>query len=563
MWSHIGSLVPAQANTIKTEGSLPPVVLSIRSSVYASLACLDMSEFFFKYEHAFRTRRVKCDEQKPLCRRCFQAGRLCGGYNHETKSSLSSALRPALKIGVTADSHAERLSYLAAHVLSLDNSGHPLQEGGVWGRIFLQLSSQVECVKAAAVAFGAAYESSQINAISKGPCCTWRYYGSALARLRSDFHNETVGPESLVLASMILACVEILSQHEQNAFTHFLGAVQILTKTEEHRRGASSADILSTIKDALVKMNLLIGSYGLSQTPQFMYLEFPEAVAGAAAGDDAFREPELAMDAAMHCLYRSYQFIESAAQLRYTYPSWKDHDPIMCKSQSDAVTQCRSVLDNLAALATRLQTRYSSATSTLRDSETLAEIYAIRTQLTSALIFLLCAHSPYETAYDEHHDRFRSIISDAAASARLRRRTKPSAFKRFSTRPGIVSPLFIVSIKCRDPSLRALATTMLNEQSREGPADGQILAAIGARLAALEAFASVPSSPGALLAACNVGEGQRVHGYSVPPPRFNGEGRRVVDVIFSRPNPPLVQGWGHVDYSCQDGWIYWSEPIDI
>ena len=193
----------------------------------------------------------------------------------------------------------------------------------------------------------------------------------------------------------------------------------------------------------------------------------------------------------------------------------------------------------------------------------LAEIYAVRTQLTSALIFILCAHSPYETAYDDHHDRFRSIISDAAASARLRRRTKFNAFKRFSTRPGIVSPLFIVSVKCRDPSLRALATTVLNEQSREGPADGQILAAIGARLAALETSSTAPSSAGASLTACDIVEGHRIHGYSVPPPSLNGKGRRVVDVIFQRPNPPLVQGWGHVDYSCPDGWIYWSEPVEI
>ena len=506
-----------------------------------------------------RTRRVKCDEQKPLCRRCVQAGRLCGGYNHESKSS--GALQPALKMGVIADSHTERLSYLAAHVLSLDNDGCPLQKDGVWGCIFLQLSNQVECVKAAAAAFGAAYESSLNNAIEKSPCSAWRYYGSALARLQSDFNNETAGPESLALASIILACVEILSQHEQNAFAHFLGAVQTLTKTYQRRQRAlgPSADILSTIKDELVKFDVLIGSYAMSQTPAFMYLESQ----GAAAGDDAFREPELAINAAMFCLHRSYQFIESAARLRYTYPSWKEHDPIMCKGQSDAVTQCRSVLDGLAALATRLQARYSSATSTLRDSETLAEIYALRTQLTSTIIYILCVHNPFQTGYDEHQDGFRSIVSDAAASARLRRRTQTSAFKRFSTRPGIVSPLFIVSMKCRDPPLRALATTMLHEQGREGPTDGQIMAAIGVRLAALETSASVPSSPGAPLAACNVLEEQRVHGYGVSPPRLNGEGRRVVDVEFSRPKLPLVQRWGHVDYSCLDNWIFWSETIDI
>ncbi|KAH8884183.1 hypothetical protein GQ53DRAFT_405831 [Thozetella sp. PMI_491] len=504
-----------------------------------------------------KTRRVKCDEQKPLCRRCVQAGRLCGGYSHESKSS--SVLQPVLKTGVIADSNTERLSHLAAHVLSLDNNGRPLQEDDVWGRIFLQLSNQVECVKAAAAAFGAAYESSLDNTLAKGPGSAWRYYGSALAKFQSDFVNETVGPESLALASIILACVEILSQHEQNAFAHFLGTIQILTKAYQCRQGATSADILSKIKDAVVKVNLMIGSYGLSRTPQFMYLDSEEA----AAGDDAFREPKLAMNAAMLCLHRSYQFIESASQMRYTYPGWKEHDPIMCKGQADAATQCRAVLDGLTALATRLQAEYSSTTSVPSDSETLAEIYAIRTQLMSTLIFILTVHSPYETIYDEHQDEFRSIVSDAAAAARLRRRTKPSAFKRFSTRPGIVSPLFIVAMKCRDPPLRAVATTLLSEQSREGPADGHILAAIGARMAALETSTSVPSSPGAPLAACNVLEEQRIHGYTVPHPRLNGEGRRVVDVLFQRPSPPLAQGWGHVDYSCQDGWAYWSEPIDI
>ncbi|KAI5462763.1 hypothetical protein BGZ63DRAFT_412534 [Mariannaea sp. PMI_226] len=503
------------------------------------------------------TRRVKCDEQKPLCRRCIQAGRLCGGYSRESKPS--SELRPALKIGVTANSQTERLSYLAAHVLSLDNDGLPLREDDAWGRIFLQLSNQVECVKAAAAAFGAAYESSLNGTIVEGPCSTWRYYGSALARLQSDYNGDTVGPESLALASMILACVEILSQHDENALAHFLGAVQIVTNAFERHLGAASSNILSAIKDALVKINLLVGSYALTQTPQLMLLVCPEVVTEV----DVFRDPELAINVAMLCLHRSYQFIQSTARLRYKYPSWREHDPARCKGQFDTVTECRSILDSLSTLATELQAQYSSATSTLRDSEMLAEIYAIRTQLMSTLIFTLCLHSPYETKYDEHQDRFRSIVSDAAASARLKRRSKPSAFKRFSTRPGIVSPLFFVSLKCRHPPVRALATAMLNEQSREGPADGQILAAVATRLTAIETSASITSSPGAPLAACNVLEEQRFHGYGVQASRSNNDGRRIVDVVFSRPNPPLLQGWGHVDYSCQDHWAFWSEPINM
>lgn len=519
---------------------------------YASSAILALSRLT-----RCRTRRVKCDEQKPLCRRCVQAGRLCGGYSYERKSS--AALQPALKVGVSADSQTERLSYLAAHVLSLGNDGRPLHEDGVWGRVFLQLSNQVECVKAAAAAFGAAYESSLNNAMVIRPSSAWRYYGSALTKLQSGFSNESVGLESLALASMILASVEILSQHEENAYIHFLGAVQILTETHQRRQGAPSSDILSTIKDGLVTIDVSIGSYGLSQTPQVMHVESQEAT----AGDGAFCEPEQTINTAMLCLHRSYQFIASAARLRYTYPSWTEHDADMCKGRSDAVARCRSVLDSLTVLATRLQAQYSSAAATPRDSETLAEIYAMRTQLTSTTIFLLCVHSPFQTRYDEHHDQFRSIVSDAAASARLRQRTRASAFNRFSSRPGIVGPLFMVSMKCRDPLLRALATTMLKEQGREGPTDGQIMAAIGAHVAALETSDIASSSPGASLTACDVLEGQRIHGYGVPPPRLDGEGRRVVDVQFSRPRVSLAEGWGQVDYTSLDNWIIWSEPIYV
>ena len=444
-------------------------------------------------------------------------------------------------------------------MLSLDNNGRPLQEDGVWGRIFLQLSNQVECVKAAAAAFGAAYESSLNNAVVQSPCSAWSYYGSALARLRLDFKNQTAGPESLALASIILACVEILSEHEQNAFTHFLGAVQILTSSQR-RLQAPSANILSTIKDELVRIDVSIGSYAMSQAPAFIHLGSQEA----ATGGDAFRDPELAINAAMLCLHRVHQFIGSATSRRYKHPSWPEHDPVMCKARSDAVSQCRTVIDGLTALATRLQVRYSTR-STLSDSEMLAEIYATRSQLTSSLIFIICIHSPFETTYDEQYDLFQSIISDAAASIRLRRQSKSSAFKRFSTRPGIISPLFMVSNKCRDPPLRALATEMLSEQGREGPTDGQIMAAIGARLAVLETSGSVPqaSSLGAPLAACDVVEGQRIHGYKMSPSRLDGEGRRSVDVEFSRPKVPLEQGWGHVDYSTLDSWIFWTEPLDL
>jgi hypothetical protein len=487
---------------------------------------------------------------------------LCGGFQND--GAFSTALQPALKAGLATDSDVDRLSYLAAHVLSLDNDGLPLHEDSVWGRIFLQQSDQIECVKVAAAAFGAAYEAALDDGILRSPRAAWISYGTALAKLQTDMENESAGPDSLALASMLLACAEILSQHEWSSFRHFLGAVEILTKSQEGRQQRETSDALQTIKGELVRTDILVGSYAMSATPVPMHLDFQ----GADLGLEASSKADQAINSALLCLHRSYQFIDSAAQLRYRHPSWEEHDAVMRKGRSDALDECHAILDSLTALVPSLQAQQSSTAATRHDAEALADVYAMRAQTTATTIYLLCIHTPYQTAYDAHLGLFRNIVSDAAASARLRSKSRANAFKRFSLRPGIVTPLFIVAEKCRDPPLRALAAAMLRDQGREGPTDGRIMAAVAVRLAALETAESIPSSPGAALVASDVLEEQRLHGYGlspvrVSPIRANGKGGRVVDVTFSRLKVPLPQGWGRVKYDGMDNWTLWTEPIEI
>lgn len=386
-----------------------------------------------------------------------------------------------------------------------------------------------------------------------------RHYGLALTGLRSAFATGTTNLESIALASMILACAEIMTQHEENALNHFLGAVQIVYNTSARADGRELSSEITSIKDELVKVDILIGSYGLTQTPQIARFE---GYGGNEPSDHVFREPHLASNAAMHCLYRSRQFIDAASKVRYVYPGWKDHDSALCDAQLAMVAQCQTVRDGLAGLAERLQAECASMKPSPKDDEVLADIYGLRTQITTTLIFVLCIHDPFQTVYDEHYALFQSIISDAAASSRLRRRARASALKRFSTRPGVVSPLFFVSMKSRDSSIRSLAMTVLKEQGREGPCDGHIMAAIGARIAALES-PQVTQSDGEQVQACDVLEEMRIHGHGVYPERVASDGRRVLDIEFSRPNPPLAQGWGTLDYADLKNWIIWRETVEI
>ena len=105
---------------------------------------------------------------------------------------------------------------------------------------------------------------------------------------------------SLALTSIMLASVEILSQHEQNAWAHFLGAVQIImeNRLEHGNQRLLDPAISSLLNNALVRINIVIAGYGLSRTPQRMYLKFQEA---ATSEDEAFHDPKLAIKAARDC----------------------------------------------------------------------------------------------------------------------------------------------------------------------------------------------------------------------------------------------------------------------
>lgn len=502
----------------------------------------------------FRARRVKCDEREPLCGRCIQAGRLCGGYNHDARSPSSSLLHPALKFGVASDRQTERLSYLAAYVLSLDRNGLLLQEHSIWGRPFLQLSNTVNCVKAAAAAFGAAYESHLLGKTRGRRLSIWYFYGSALRLLQSDLNGKVVSSEPLAITSLILACVEILGQHEQNALAHLLGAARILD-TNCRGRSTRYPGILGIIEQELFNVDILVANYNMSQPPVRMCHESH----GLSTAGDAFSKPETALRASILSLHSAYGFIARAAPLRYKSPSWIEHDSSMSLYRTTTLASLRAILDGLVRLTVKLRAKKNAAAAS-SGAQTLAEIYALICQVTSALIFILSIHSPYETIYDEHQHLFQSIISNAAASARLKRSSKPSVFNRFSARLGIIGPLSLVSMKARDPRLRTLAISMLNELGREGPADGPTMAAIGARLAAIEESAS-RSELGPQLTASDIHEEQRVHGIALKSPPVSEVGRRFLHVEFSMPNPPLLEGWTKADYSNQSSWRYLSDTI--
>ncbi|KAG9256934.1 uncharacterized protein F5Z01DRAFT_748510 [Emericellopsis atlantica] len=498
-----------------------------------------------------------------MCGRCVRGGRLCGGYDDEGRAhDASTVLQPALRDGARIEREVERLSHLASLVMSLDRDNRPLQHDRVWGRPFLQFSHSVHCAKAAAAAFGAAYEALLKGHIPQDHPPTLNYYGSALRQLQASVDDGSATPESCAVASLMLSGVEILSQHEANSFMHFLGACQILDTKRQGSSSPTASGVLEVVEEELVLIGVAVGGYTMSQTPAFMHLE-PQHT-HAADDDDAFSRTGSAIKASAYALHRAYNFIGRSGGPKHRYSDYAQRDPMFLRDQADVLAKLGAVCGSLETLTERLEARLSTkAESACETAMDLAEVYALRSQVTTTLIFLLCMHSPFESAHDTHRTLFQSIISNAAASIHTKDRIKSSTFSRFTCRPGVLGPLFIVSTKCRDPSLRRLATSMLKEQGREGPADGRTMAVISARLTQLEESAEPKTGPHFPRVAADIQERYRIHGYSVDGPQLIKDNKRVIRVSFSMPCPPLQEGWGSVDYAKVENWSFRSEDLEL
>ncbi|OCT53948.1 hypothetical protein CLCR_09932 [Cladophialophora carrionii] len=142
-----------------------------------------------------KVRKVKCDEEKPACRRCTSTGRKCDGYAPASASasvSASGSKSVSVRSGSSSSSNntspsrhaspsqapsadlfasdAERRSFAyfetrACHDLSLGGSFH----GEFWAREVLQAAVHYPSTRHLVVAIGAAFEGFQEStAVSSG-----------------------------------------------------------------------------------------------------------------------------------------------------------------------------------------------------------------------------------------------------------------------------------------------------------------------------------------------------------------------------------------------------------
>ncbi|KAL4939917.1 hypothetical protein BDV06DRAFT_230774 [Aspergillus oleicola] len=431
-----------------------------------------------------KVRRVKCDEQRPSCRKCEASGRVCDGYGIW---SSSPARTPAQKLvypprtlpglGQTEKQHLDRYQTLLTGKLTQPFGSH------FWGSVVLQVSLSEAAVLHAVIALTSAHELF-LQGLNFDDPFLLRHYNSAIHALTS----KSVGLRVALVSCVLFLCIEILRGDPNAMQTHFDSGIKLLRQLQ---RANDTDSVLikhdpETFDDHLVdvfaKLNLqfLMLGHALHQKdtfmPSFHYSSRVQLPSCFCSAQEARQSINPLLVSVLHLVKEREQEILFTDGL----------PPRPSAAFLDRQAMLQSAMSEWTA---RYEASIASLFVTSSRSERLG-VLLLRVYAEVSTILLATCFAIKETAYDAHLVRFQSIVqrySDFHEVEYLSMAKDCPAHPFFTTDASFFPPLYFTALKCRNRAVRHRALCLLKEYDHlEGPWTGPMVAAIARHVVSLE-----------------------------------------------------------------------------
>ncbi|KAH7007733.1 hypothetical protein EDB80DRAFT_578229 [Ilyonectria destructans] len=166
-----------------------------------------------------KTRKVKCDEAKPACKRCISSRRVCGGYDNATLTWY----RPAQLIA--HDQREGQMFQFFAEIVGPSLSGS--MDSYFWTHLVMQFSHFQPMVRHAVLAIGSLYQDIyKCGHISRQSAFAVDHYNEALKQTAS-LDNEQL----ILLLCVLFICIEYLQGNIDAALQHTRYGIVILNES--------------------------------------------------------------------------------------------------------------------------------------------------------------------------------------------------------------------------------------------------------------------------------------------------------------------------------------------
>jgi Fungal specific transcription factor domain/Fungal Zn(2)-Cys(6) binuclear cluster domain len=446
----------------------------------------------------FRVRHIKCDEQKPSCYNCLKSSRQCDGYSADGRRTDQDLIKivhwkpNALALHrLSVDLAGEQEERRAIHFFR-SNSVRALQgyfNSEFWSRLVLQASHTEPTIRHAVIALGSLHETTQskdhaVLKMGKGyDKFALQHCNKAIANLTQLCTRGERSIEVLLISCALFVCFETLQGNYESALTHMESGVRMY-RNWQAQNGSSGSRISSgsrhiidkEIAQIFSRLNLQVLMFPDTHLlgKEFYTMNVNPLIDPPPESFSCLKEARDRLDNCMSYVFES---------IIVTYFSRQDFVNHTQKLSPEYQTY-RTLLSQWSRLFGAFMT--SSGVDLGPENRQRARLLQIQYKV--AIILFATGMSPQETAFDAFNSDFDSIA--AMASSLVGNNQGPGMFERtgqFSFDMGVVPPLYFTASRCRDPSIRRRALSILSANSRqEGVWSSDMLAKIAERLICIE-----------------------------------------------------------------------------
>ncbi|KAH8658837.1 hypothetical protein BGZ60DRAFT_382778 [Tricladium varicosporioides] len=429
-----------------------------------------------------KIRRVKCDEEKPHCRRCTSTGRKCDGYSQDVlaldaSDPMSGTLIQRISTHIPGTAPERRgFSFFMNHTSPELNGFYST---GFWEYLILQASYSEPSLRHTVIAIGSLHEKFSQKLLGKSPEqekqemeFALNQYTKAIGHLRRSLATGKQAPMTALMSCILFVCFDSLRGHYDSAMLHLQSGLKILrdlkvrTAQEDHL-------IETTIAPLFMRLSVQSILY-VDTRPPGDRQEFARDLMRVSSREkdipEAFEnleEARMSLNDAADGLFRMFYLCDGSLpmslQPEEAYGIFEKYDARLgCWNKS-----FEKFMNNKSVGFTSKQVRGAAL---LKIHHTTATIMSQATPSPhDPRVLAECVNSP--DFFKKHTEGFQIIInlcrSVIAAADQDARNGKPTL--TFSTDLGLIAPLYYTSVKAATRSQRLEALELLKRcPRREG-----------------------------------------------------------------------------------------------
>ncbi|PLB46251.1 hypothetical protein P170DRAFT_512790 [Aspergillus steynii IBT 23096] len=408
-----------------------------------------------------RIRKIKCDEEKPCCRRCMSTGRKCDGYR-DPKAVTQALIQgnPSTSSLLPGDAQ-ERSNFHYFYTVTIgDLSGY--FDTGFWSRQILRISHSYPALWHGMNALACIHreyvtEASAPKAIDPPRVqFALKQFNHAIQSLRGLLSGlcSTLLDQLVVLTTCILfTCICSLQGHKIQAFVHINNGLKLL---HQWKLGSLNRSPSSEVENAAEMLLIMFTRLDSQVRPYVASTQSLVAWTDVEIDRPVLYRPFKSLLEAEVCLEMLYNgVIRLVMHKVYASPT----------PTAETLDKKRRYLQQFAEWNRRIAAYLAEKEVPVQALDSLFIRYKF------GVVFLSADFSKGELAHDDLLYQFMELLNIADRILK-RSGTTPSdkiPHPSFRLATSVVEPLYWVGVKCREPTVRREAARLLQQfPRREG-----------------------------------------------------------------------------------------------